>query len=621
MLPLACHKYEPTPESCLEPIILVGHEREVINVKKCNTKQSIKKIRKILGPVLIVILLVGSLGVTFMPMKAYASTTITQGNKIVNTNTSETLIYDGYKHESTVYAGVIKRNGETVLNYLFSEDITRSSVVFDNLRKALPNPFSDMVPSVIEEQTKKGLKEMSATAVNNIDLSTVSSDWKEAGSLAAQIYKDKDTSDSTNTLLYDASDECKSYIDDEAKEREKGLDDPIAADKRIISHLGTKTTDNVNFQVVDGQLMEVHDVNLIYLSEATTLIYTTVNVVDKTDSEVTKESEETDGETSGKTDGEGSEGTDGEASGKTDGEGSEGADGEASEKTDENASGKTAKVTKAPSAKKLTYNGKNQKLVVKGTASNGKMYYAVKKNTKAPKDSAYKTSIPTGNAAGTYYVWYKVKGKEGYKDSKAKKIKVTIAGDPFNFNTSFKVTQKDGTIKVTWDKVNGFKKADVYVAYCDSKFTKKKYTTTTKNAVTIKKIDGKKIDQTKNIKLYLVGYDRTGKKKNKSVVLYIAGKDNKKFTNVKSFTLSKTSVSIKQGKSTTVAVKTYKPEDTKKKELSDAHAAKFRYRSTNSKIAKVDKNGRITGVKEGKCKVFVYTRNGLARKITVTVTK
>jgi uncharacterized protein YjdB len=68
-------------------------------------------------------------------------------------------------------------------------------------------------------------------------------------------------------------------------------------------------------------------------------------------------------------------------------------------------------------------------------------------------------------------------------------------------------------------------------------------------------------------------------------------------------------------------VDTYKLEDTKKKELSDAHASKFRYRSTNSKIAKVDKNGRITGVNEGKCKVFVYTRNSLSRKIAVTVTK
>ncbi len=92
-------------------------------------------------------------------------------------------------------------------------------------------------------------------------------------------------------------------------------------------------------------------------------------------------------------------------------------------------------------------------------------------------------------------------------------------------------------------------------------------------------------------------------------------------TNVKSFTLSKSSVYLHKGKGTKVPVKTYKLENTKKKELSDRHAAKFRYRSTNSKIAKVDKDGMITAVKEGKCTVFVYTRNGLSRKIVVTVTK
>ena len=205
-----CHKYEPTHECCLEPIISVSHEREVIDVKKCNTKQSIKKLRKIVGHVVIIILLVGSMGVTFLPVKAYASTTQRKDNKIIITTSSETLEFDGVSHQSTVYAGQIKRNGETTLNYLFSEDITRASIVFDNLRKALPNPYSDMVPSIINEQTKKGLKEFSATSVNNLDLSTVTGDWTDAGNIAAQIYKGADTSGSSTGLMYDINDECKS---------------------------------------------------------------------------------------------------------------------------------------------------------------------------------------------------------------------------------------------------------------------------------------------------------------------------------------------------------------------------------------------------------------------------
>ena len=254
---------------------------------KCNRKKIFVNLRRISGIVLTIMLLAGSLevgssDVTFMPLKAYAGTTIRQGNKIVNTTTSETLEFDGYSHKSTVYAGEIKRDGETVLNYLFSEDITRSSVVFDNLRKALPNPYSDMVPAVVSEQTQKGLKEMSADTVNDVNLSTLSGDWKDAGNIASQIYKGKSTSGSKNELMYDVSEECRAVIDEEAREREEGLDNPVATNKRVISHLGTKTIDDVHFQVIDGDTVEVHDVKLIYLSEATTLIYTTVNVVDHT---------------------------------------------------------------------------------------------------------------------------------------------------------------------------------------------------------------------------------------------------------------------------------------------------------------------------------------------------
>ncbi len=252
---------------------------------KCNRKKIFVKLRRSVGLILILMLFAGSLEVAFMPVKAFAGTTQRQGNKIVNTTTSETLTYGGYSHESTVYAGEIKRNGETVLNYLFSEDITRSSVVFDNLRKALPNPYSDMVPSVIEEQTQKGLKEMSASTVNNVNLSSLSADWKEAGNIASQIYKGKNTSDAKNELMYDASEECRSGIDGLAHDRVENLDNPVETNKRVISHLGTQSIDTVSFQVEEGQLIEIHDVNLIYLSEATTLIYTTVNVVDKTASE------------------------------------------------------------------------------------------------------------------------------------------------------------------------------------------------------------------------------------------------------------------------------------------------------------------------------------------------
>ena len=61
-----------------------------------------------------------------------------------------------------------------------------------------------------------------------------------------------------------------------------------------------------------------------------------------------------------------------------------------------------ATVTKAPSAKTLTYTGSAQALVTAGEAGGGTMYYAVTTENTAPTDeSLYTTEIPTATDAGT----------------------------------------------------------------------------------------------------------------------------------------------------------------------------------------------------------------------------
>lgn len=57
----------------------------------------------------------------------------------------------------------------------------------------------------------------------------------------------------------------------------------------------------------------------------------------------------------------------------------------------------------------------------------------------------------------------------------------------------------------------------------------------------------------------------------------------------------------------------------KKKLLTDSHAKEFRYASSDTKVATVTKTGVIKAVGSGTCKVYVYSRNGYAKKITVTV--
>ncbi len=85
-----------------------------------------------------------------------------------------------------------------------------------------------------------------------------------------------------------------------------------------------------------------------------------------------------------------------------------------------------AKLTGAPQAKNLTYNGNPQELVTDGTAVNGEVVYSLTGN------DDYTPAIPTGINAGTYSVYYKVKGANGAADTAARTIYVTIQPKPVN---------------------------------------------------------------------------------------------------------------------------------------------------------------------------------------------
>ena len=68
----------------------------------------------------------------------------------------------------------------------------------------------------------------------------------------------------------------------------------------------------------------------------------------------------------------------------------------------------------------LVYNGTAQALITAGSATNGTMQYSLDGNT-------YSTTIPTATDAGSYDVWYMVKGNTGYNDVAPQKLTVTIA--------------------------------------------------------------------------------------------------------------------------------------------------------------------------------------------------
>lgn len=191
-------------------------------------------------------------------------------------------------------------------------------------------------------------------------------------------------------------------------------------------------------------------------------------------------------------------------------------------------------------------------------------------------------------------------------------------------NSKLKVSQTGSRINISWGKVKGASGYDVYVQYCGKKFTSKSLNQVksgSKTKIVVKKVNGKKLNLKKNYKIYVAAYKLVNGKKvilGKTIQAHIVGRKNYKQTNVKQIKAAKSSYSLKVGKKAKIKAKTILV-DRKKKPLSNAHAKTFRYASTNKKVATVTKNGQIKAVAKGKCTVYVYARNGYAKKVTVTV--
>lgn len=332
-----------------------------------------------------------------------------------------------------------------------------------------------------------------------------------------------------------------------------------------------------------------------------------------------------------------------------------------------------------PTAKTgLTTNGSKQVLL--NGAADGlpegaeKIQYALGTDENTVPTEGWSEEIPTATDAGTYYVWYKVVGDGNHNDTDEFCVSVTIntkssvdrditakqedgaktatgkatvsipnadgqgatdqpSGEPaleeaaaLSLNAGFKVSQTGSKITVKWGRVEEADGYDVYVTYCGDSFANKKpaKTVNTNNILKAKitRINGKKINLKKNFKVYIAAYKMVDGKKEqiaKTITGHVVGRKNTKYSNARKIKItSKTKLAIGQGKTSRIEAKTVLV--TKgKKQLSDAHAKEFRYASSNKAVATVDKNGKVTGVAKGTCTIYVYARNGYARKVSVTV--
>lgn len=191
-------------------------------------------------------------------------------------------------------------------------------------------------------------------------------------------------------------------------------------------------------------------------------------------------------------------------------------------------------------------------------------------------------------------------------------------------HSKLKTSQTGKKLQISWGRVSGADGYSVYVQYCRKDFNAKSLNQVRsgkKTKITVKKVNGKKLDTKKNFKLYVVAWKwKNGKKSTlaKTLTIHVAGKDSVKYTNVKKIQLKKTSYTLKKGSTITLRPKAILY-DRKKKQLSADHAKEFRYLSSNKKIATVTAGGKARAKGTGECTVYVFAKNGNKRKIKVKV--
>ena len=183
-----------------------------------------------------------------------------------------------------------------------------------------------------------------------------------------------------------------------------------------------------------------------------------------------------------------------------------------------------------------------------------------------------------------------------------------------------KMTAKGkSSLVLAWTKVKDAEGYDIFFIECGKESPKKVKTIKgNKKFKWTKKRLKKQIAYKAVVKAYVMKDGTKIYVKASPVVHAYTSGGTRFFTNAKSVTVKKTSVSLKVGK--TYKIKGSVTKLQKGKKLMPAgHAPKLRYVSSNKKIATVSKSGKITAKSPGSCKIYAIAVNGARKTIRINV--
>lgn len=222
-------------------------------------------------------------------------------------------------------------------------------------------------------------------------------------------------------------------------------------------------------------------------------------------------------------------------------------------------------------------------------------------------DDGVVTTAPTASKEGVRTYTCKICGA-----TKTEEIPKLVVVDAF---VAKAVAKGKRSVKLSWIGTDGADRYVIYMAKCGNKLRKVKVVKASKLSYTKKSLRRHSKYKFRVAAQKMVdGKYRTIAK---TPVVHVAtGNSSGRYTNARSVKVEPGSMTMNAGSTASVKASIKKMKGGKKL-LS--HTKKLRFKSSNTAVAVVDKNGEVTAVSKGTCAVYVQAVNGVWNTVTVTV--
>ena len=194
-------------------------------------------------------------------------------NSVSTITTSENIT-----KKSTVYAGEVVVDGVTMTKYLFSDNMSRKEDVITNLLSGLQG-MTDGSYAMLLNGTEADVEATGLALCSDPELiAAMDKNWSSAQYVGTLYFSGKTVLSETNSNLYDIDEGFKAALDVQTAARAENIENLADVKKCIVTHLDSRTVTDVWYNIIDGSTVRHYDTNVIYDSEATTVIYTKVEL-------------------------------------------------------------------------------------------------------------------------------------------------------------------------------------------------------------------------------------------------------------------------------------------------------------------------------------------------------